>query len=105
MKQPFTAHFKIIPPGYLFSLVVGLVVIVLTFFALTAAKPSIPAQEARRPSIIFIMADDMGYSDLGCYGSEIKTPNIDQLASNGIKLKNFFFSATNLLAGLSGMVG
>ncbi len=36
------------------------------------------------------MADDMGYADLGCYGSEIKTPNIDKLAANGLKLRNFY---------------
>ena len=38
----------------------------------------------RSPNILIILADDMGYSDLGCMGSEIKTPNLDQLASNGI---------------------
>ncbi|MEY4660778.1 MAG: hypothetical protein RLZZ42_730, partial [Bacteroidota bacterium] len=41
-------------------------------------------------NFVFIMADDMGYSDLGCYGSEIKTPNIDRLAANGLKLRNFY---------------
>lgn len=46
-----------------------------------------------RPNIIFIMADDMGYSDLGCYGSEIHTPNLDALASQGIKLRNFYNNA------------
>jgi arylsulfatase len=43
-----------------------------------------------KPNIIFIMADDMGYSDLGCYGSEIKTPNLDKLAANGLKLRSFY---------------
>ncbi len=47
----------------------------------------------QRPNIIYIMADDMGYSDIGCYGSEIKTPNIDQLASNGVKLRSFYNNA------------
>ena len=36
------------------------------------------------------MADDLGYSDLGCYGGEVSTPNLDQLAANGIKLKKFY---------------
>jgi len=36
-----------------------------------------------RPNIILIMADDMGFSDLGCYGSEIHTPNLDQLSEGG----------------------
>ncbi len=35
------------------------------------------------PNVIFILADDLGYSDLGCYGGEIETPNLDSLASNG----------------------
>lgn len=48
---------------------------------------------AKRPNIIFIMADDMGYSDIGCYGSEIQTPNLDALASNGIKLRSFYNNA------------
>jgi arylsulfatase A-like enzyme len=44
----------------------------------SAAKPD-------RPNILIIMLDDMGYSDLGCYGSEIRTPNIDKLATTGIR--------------------
>ena len=43
-----------------------------------------------RPNIIIIMGDDIGYSDLGCYGSEIKTPNLDRLASNGLRFKRFY---------------
>ncbi len=38
-----------------------------------------------RPNIVLIMADDMGFSDLGCYGGEINTPNLDYLAKNGIR--------------------
>jgi len=43
-----------------------------------------------RPNIIVIMADDLGYSDLGCYGGEIDTPNLDRLAENGLRLSNFY---------------
>ncbi len=43
-----------------------------------------------RPNIIVILADDMGYSDLGCMGSEISTPNLDQLAANGLLMTQFY---------------
>ena len=43
-----------------------------------------------RPNIILIMADDMGWSDIGCYGGEIETPNIDRLASEGMLWTNFY---------------
>jgi arylsulfatase A-like enzyme len=43
-----------------------------------------------RPNIVLILADDMGFSDLGCYGSEIPTPNLDQLAGNGLRFKQFY---------------
>lgn len=52
-----------------------------------------PAQQIRkdkRPNVIIILADDLGYSDLGCYGGEIKTPSIDWLAANGLRFTNFY---------------
>jgi arylsulfatase A-like enzyme len=45
---------------------------------------------AARPNIVVILADDMGFSDLGCYGGEIATPNIDRLASEGVKFSQFY---------------
>ncbi|PWJ55049.1 arylsulfatase [Dyadobacter jejuensis] len=48
---------------------------------------------AQKPNIIVIMADDLGYSDIGCYGSEIKTPNLDALARNGVKFTQFYNAA------------
>ncbi len=47
----------------------------------------------KKPNIIFILVDDMGWSDLGCYGSEIKTPNIDSLAEQGIRFRQFYNTA------------
>lgn len=47
------------------------------------------AQEKTAPNIVLIMCDDMGFSDLGCYGSEIHTPNIDRLASQGLRFSQF----------------
>lgn len=46
--------------------------------------------ETSKPNIILIMVDDMGYSDLGNYGSEIKTPNLDKLAKEGLRLREFY---------------
>lgn len=46
-----------------------------------------------RPNVIFILADDLGFSDLGCYGGEIETPNLDQLAANGLRFTQFYNSA------------
>jgi arylsulfatase len=60
----------------------------------------------KRPNIIVIMADDMGYSDLGCYGSEIRTPNLDRLAREGLRFTRFYNAArccptrASLLTGL-----
>ncbi len=46
-----------------------------------------------RPNIVLIMADDMGFSDLGCYGGEIHTPNLDRLAANGVRFTQFYNTA------------
>ncbi|MEO7989717.1 MAG: arylsulfatase [Chryseolinea sp.] len=48
------------------------------------------AQKTTKPNIILIMVDDMGYSDIGSYGSEIKTPNLDKLAGEGIRFREFY---------------
>lgn len=64
------------------------------------------ASAANRPNIILIMADDLGFSDIGCYGSEIKTPNLDKLASEGLRFTQFYNTAkchssrVSLLTGL-----
>ena len=49
--------------------------------------------DTSRPNFILIMVDDMGYSDIGCYGGEIKTPNLDQLANNGLRFTQFYNTA------------
>lgn len=51
---------------------------------------SVIAEAADRPNIVIIMVDDMGFSDIGCYGGEIETPNIDSLASGGLRFKQFY---------------
>ena len=74
--------------GSFFSL--ACVLIAGMFMLLSAGKPN---KVIRKPNIIFILADDMGYSDIGCYGSEVNTPNLDQLAANGIKIRSFYNNA------------
>src|SRR5262247_3336890 len=67
-----------------------------TFLQSLAAAPASKAgaqQRDARPNIIVIMADDMGFSDLGCYGSEIPTPNLDRLAKGGLRFTHFYNSA------------
>src|SRR5450755_318468 len=54
-----------------------------------AASPSV-AGEPRKPNIIIILADDLGFSDIGCYGSEIATPNLDRLAAKGVRFTQFY---------------
>lgn len=48
-------------------------------------QETVCAENSKKPNVLLIMADDLGYSDLGCYGGEINTPNLDRLASGGIK--------------------
>lgn len=55
-----------------------------------AAAASTPAAPAKRPNILLIVADDLGYSDLGAFGGEIETPNIDALARDGVRLTSFY---------------
>ena len=58
--------------------------------SLFVAITSLAFAEAPRPNILVMMVDDMGYSDLGCYGSEIKTPHLDRLAQNGIRYTQMY---------------
>jgi arylsulfatase A len=56
--------------------------------ALAAGK--VRGESARTPNVIFILADDLGYGDVGCFGSSIPTPNLDQMAKEGIRLTRFY---------------
>ena len=49
--------------------------------------------KAERPNIMIILTDDMGFSDLGCFGGEIETPNLDRLAANGLRFTEFYNTA------------
>lgn len=63
------------------------------FAILALASSFVAVTAAERPNILVILADDLGFSDLSCYGSEIQTPNIDRLASGGVKFSAFYNSA------------
>lgn len=74
--------------------------------ALGAAACAAPAAAQQRPNILVILSDDMGYSDIGCYGGAIRTPNLDSLAANGLRYTQFYNTArscpsrASLLTGL-----
>ncbi|UCS91713.1 arylsulfatase [Echinicola marina] len=68
-----------------------LAVLLLCSFA--CSKSPQKGIQQKKPNIILIMSDDMGYSDLGCYGGEINTPNLDKLAKNGLQFTQFYNSA------------
>lgn len=62
----------------------------IALLMLAATVSANDTNTSRSPNILLIMVDDMGYSDLGCYGGEIKTPSIDSLASNGLRYSQFY---------------
>ncbi|XP_060603789.1 arylsulfatase J-like [Ruditapes philippinarum] len=63
---------------------------VITIKSFYRVLKAIPQCRETRPNIIFIIADDLGYNDLGYHGSEIRTPNIDKLAMSGVRLENYY---------------
>ncbi len=73
---------------------------------LGAWRPVQGAEQRRAPNILLVLADDLGYADLGCYGSEIRTPQIDALAAGGLRFTQFYNTArccpsrASLLTGL-----
>lgn len=67
--------------------------ILLISILITSCNKQKKSESKSRPNIIVIMADDLGYSDLGCYGGEIETPNLDKLAKGGIRFTQFYNAA------------
>lgn len=57
---------------------------------MVAANASAASETPARPNVVVILADDMGWSDLGCYGSEIETPHLDALAAHGVRFTQFY---------------
>jgi len=67
------------------------------FLSLAAGAPAVMAQSAKRrpPNVVMLFADDMGYSDLGCYGNPvIRTPNLDAMAAQGMRMTSFYAAAS-----------
>ena len=71
-----------------------LIVILLLLVSFTAPSDGFAQETQRRPNIVILLADDMGYSDMGSFGSEIQTPNLDNLANEGVRFTNFYTHAT-----------
>ena len=80
--------------------------LIIYLLAICTAVSCQPAIERSKPNIVLIMSDDMGYSDLGCYGGEIETPVLDRLAEEGIRFTQFYNGArccptrASLISGL-----
>lgn len=62
-------------------------------FSLCLMPWSVRADEPKQPNILLIMADDLGFSDLACYGGEIATPNLNSIAENGLRFSQFYNTA------------
>lgn len=76
-------------PANLSTAAPWLVLLAITALAFATALQGAPS----RPNILLIVADDMGFSDAGCYGGEIQTPNLDRLAENGFRFTQFYNTA------------
>lgn len=78
----------------------------MIFLLLLISCTDVSQKNQAKPNIILIVADDMGFSDLGCFGSEINTPNLDRLAAEGLRMTQFYNAAkccptrASLLTGL-----
>ena len=69
--------------------------LLLILGAIGGLNPATSVAEERLPNVIFVMADDLGYGDLGCYGQKlIKTPNLDQMAREGMRFRQFYAGNT-----------
>ena len=75
----------------------------LLLIVFVSASPGLPGEE--RPNIVFMLADDLGYGDLACFGSQvIETPNLDRLAREGVKLNQCYAASPNCSPARAGML-
>ena len=75
-----------------FSCLIGVAAALAFWLCSPFTAPAAPAGSAK-PNFVIILADDMGFSDPGCYGGEIQTPNLDRLAANGLRFTQFYNTA------------
>ena len=73
-------------------------------FVLITTLSCVKKETPKHPNVIYIMADDMGYFDIGCYGSDIQTPNIDRMAQEGLLLTDFYSAAPNCSPARAGLL-
>lgn len=78
------------------------IILIILCFNFMEANSSI--QKSKKPNIIILLADDLGYRDLGCYGGTASTPNIDQLAEQGYLFTNFYAAAPNCSPSRAGLL-
>lgn len=72
----------------------GALLLLATVTAAAAAQTATPPAARNRPNIVFVLVDDAGFSDFGSYGSEIETPNLDEIAKAGVRFTNFHTAST-----------
>ena len=89
-----------------FGLMVAVAVVIVSGqMDATGADASGKTHADRRPNVVLILADDVGYSDVGCFGGEIRTPNIDRLAADGLRFTQFYTNSICLTARASLLTG
>lgn len=77
--------------------------LLLLHTTITAAQPA--SRESQRPNVVLILCDDLGFSDLGCYGGEIRTPHLDRLAKEGMQFTQFYNCAVCVTTRAALMTG
>ena len=92
-KKRFARYVKSFSNGPCRALRISAMTLVAVFCLIDKCIPPLAAEQTSRPNVLLIMADDLGYSDLGCYGSEIQTPHLDSLANNGLRFTQFYNTA------------
>src|SRR4028119_1230978 len=72
------------------KIIVFCIVLISLSFVQSVPQKEAEKKAAAKPNFIVVLVDDLGFSDIGCYGSEINTPNLDKLAQGGLRLTQFY---------------